>query len=267
MMVVTRNMLVNPKPWSGDAYGDAWVSTALALLTYDDARFIAGLYSCYVPEEPQYKFLRFPWRIDEWDYEKGNLYAWAQETFSRDQIAMATAALRLRGYEFTPALSAPWRLSKRHVLTPDLWLFLRRHYIAWQLISIPILGVSLLWNRLLRMLTTKDSPLWMGKLLYPHYAFFIFCFQLRCTPNNLLKWILQRMARTEIEDSNYVLRIVAGERVDPNEYKDYQPRWGFRWMRRLDEPKNLYVEDTSKDFFYNIDRDLLHIWADSINLP
>ena len=245
-----RGMLVNVKPWS-DRDGDALWRTAIGFVCYGDFNLNMGLLSCLDPA------LRFP-------YDKNTepeLYQWARDTVSRDQVAMACAALRW-GHTNLPddtelEITIPFFLSKKHWLTPDLWLWLRKHYKLWTLLIIIQFLIIIPWNKLWRPIYRKFGTGWAGKLMYPHYSLFITAFMLAVVPDGKLTDYARKLLRKDVEDSNLVLQMLLGRRPSIFDILAYEAK-SFRWNRRLDEPSDVYEPESRELEYNNIDIDLIY---------
>ena len=250
---VDRNMLVNIKPWS-DRDGDALWRTAIGYICYAEFSLWVGMNDCFVPYKGYDQALRFPYD----QHTEPELYAWAKDTVSRDQVCMAIAASRwghTNIMELEPNLR--WRLSKKHSMTLDMWLWVNKHYKSWLALIILQFLFIVPWNKLWRPIYRKAGTGWAGKLIYPHYSLFITTFMLAIVPDQPLARLARKLIRQDVEDSNYVLRILLHDWPSLFDMLAYEAT-SFRWNRRLDEPSNVYEPVDRKLEYNNIDIDLLY---------
>jgi hypothetical protein len=245
-------MMVNVKPWS-DRDGDALWRTGIAFICYGEFNLHMGIFSCYECRGVYDQPMRFPYnRVRE-----PELYQWAVDTVSRDQVAMSIAALRWRHTNLMEDdFNIRWRLSKKHKLTPDLWLWLKRKYTAWLVLIILQFLIIVPWNALYRPIYRRLGAGWAGKLIYPHYSLFITAFMLAVVPDSKLVRIARKLISYDVEKSNYVLQLLLGNSVDTDAIASYKPE-SFRWNRRLDEPSNIYPPGQRYAEYNDIDTDLL----------
>lgn len=246
-----RFMLTNVKPWS-DRDGDALWRTAIAYICYGEHSLYMGILSC-IEDKP----VRFPYDKDK----EPELYQWARDTVSRDQVAMACTALRW-GHTNLPddtelEITIPFFLSKKHWLTPDLWLWLRKHYKLWTLLIIMQFLIIIPWNKLWRPIYRRFGTGWAGKLIYPHYSLFITAFMLAVVPDGKLTDYARKLLRKDVEDSNLVLQMILGRWPSIFSILEYEAK-SFRWNRRLDEPSDVYEPENRALEYNNIDIDLIY---------
>lgn len=249
---VERGMMVNIKPWS-DRDGDALWRTGIAFICYPEFTLHMGIFSCYEHRGSYDQPMRFPFN----QAKEPERYQWAVETVSRDQVAMSIAALRWGHTNLIEDdFDIRWRLSKKHWLTPDLWLWLKRKYTAWLVLVILQFLIIVPWNKMWRPIYRRLGTGWAGKLIYPHYSLFITVFMLAVVPDSKLVRIARKLISYDVEKSNYVLQLLLGNWVDANALVSYEPK-SFRWNRRLDEPSDVYIPEERHVEYNNIDMDLL----------
>jgi hypothetical protein len=249
---VDRNMMVSYKPWISTD-GDALWRTGIAFICYPEFTLHAGIFSCYEYRGTYDQPMRFPANFAK----EPDIYQWAVDTVSRDQVAMSIAALRWGHTNLIEDdFNIRWRLSKRHWLTPDLWLWLNRKYTAWLIMVVLQFLIIVPWNALYRPIYRKLGTGPAGKLIYPHYSLFITVFMLAVVPDSRLARFARRLISLDVEKSNYVIQLLCGNSVDPADIAAYQAE-SFRWNRRLDEPSNIYIPEYREVEYNNIDIDLI----------
>lgn len=288
-------MLQRSFPWEqtkDDGKGDALWRTAFSYLIYhkeeNSEMLLNGIKSCFIkkahqeyPDGYYYQVYRHPDNIGKF-----------QSTVSRDQVNAAFVALKLTGQqelldEYIKHM--PIQLSKRFSQTIDFWLWTESlgdvnygykdiAYSQWYAtISIIIALFVQGWNKLLRRIAkikkfsqedfqsipSHELPFLKrvaSKMMFPTYAFFLWVWQVYSIPNGQLKSALQNILLMECEESNYVLRILLGDKnISSNELAAYRSMIGVRWNNRLDETANdgmRKMSDAEKKY-NDIDGDML----------
>jgi hypothetical protein len=275
---------ITPLPDSNDGKGDALWRTSIAYIIYKRKELIGGITSCFkgiTTEDNEYiQVYRYP----EEGFEK---------TTSRDQIAAALIALcEVNTVDNLVSLhyltqNLKWRISEKYTQTIDfnIWLEALKNMLQkkmfwvniYYILSIMMIIPIIFWNKFFRLIgnfksksqenfrsfPTKSLSLHRriaAKVLYPTYAFFLWCWQIRVLPDNWYKFYLQKLMLIECEKSNYVLRILLGEDASKfeTEFENYKSMRGLRWNARLDDSTNDGMRIcTDKEILCNdIDKDL-----------
>lgn len=227
---------------NNEGRGDALWRTALAYLVGFE-RCLGGIDACIIPGK---QYCRYPGDCD---------------TTSRDQIAMAFCAIKLRNPEdilyFTHNL--PWRISKKHSQTIDFWLWVKAirgsYYalVAWHAVTFLILCFVVYWNFVIRLVTfvrkydqhnfppkekRDKAPKWkkkLWKLLFPTYALFILSLQLKAAGPSQMTPFIEFLMRLEAEKDNYFIQVICGGKA--GNYDGM--KGGIRWNNRLDDTNNI----------------------------
>lgn len=217
------------------------------------------------------------------------------DTMSRDHVSAIILALYINRdkEELKWVLdNLPWRLSRKYVQTVDFWLWqkaLKHSSLKWwisqifYLINIVLFLLILPWNFLLRTILsvkrteTKDtdpaiykerSKMWRFwyNLIYPHFAIYNLCWQIRTLSPSFLQLILIELVKLECR--NFVLKAILGRKITDEEYQSYIPVSGFQWAgssdnggdrpgRKLVEPEYRFNDLTKSNldyFYFGIDR-------------
>lgn len=163
-----------------------------------------------------------------------------QREASRDHIALLMLYL---WEERAPWVAADFaaRVSNQSIgIFFDLWLlgFLDMKW-AWKIWHIAMILQFMFvvpWNFLhrswIRLLPDKyqHTP---QKLLFPHYALFVFGWQMRPTPDWLGKRVLQWLARQDAHPKNMVIRALLGQPINGVDWAMYWPvtriNWDWDW--------------------------------------
>jgi len=261
-----KMMLGTNHGWEPDGdggKGDALWRTGWAYITYGEKILKEGILNCFTDEidKKGKKYIqghRFPGQ--------------GEDNFSRDQLISGLAALYVNGdYDEVKRIrkGLKWRISKKFRLTPGLWfwmmsistkqpfsflysvLFCITHFI----ITVPIM---ILWNKILykwadmteisqeeqntrlhtegmKVVNTKDfkRPNIVNTIHYPAYAFHLFAWQLHTLSWNPLKRLLKIASRPGVHKSNYLMRMLFGEKVSIEDIKAFRPMSGIRWQGRF----------------------------------
>jgi len=248
---VADDMLVSYKPWAPRVDGDQLWRTALGYIVYAEPDLLYGIDRCFRLENGGIQVYRSP--------------STTVNDVSRDQVVMALVAMRMPKYfvnihsllEFDYSARLKWRLSDKFTMTPDMWLWVKRKYITFQLVTLLLLLVVIPWNAMVRPIVKALNWYRGTELLYPQYTLFILAWMLQVTPKNGLRTLVSHLAALDVEKDNHVLRLLLGKPVSAPAVQQYKSIHGFRWNRRLDLPTRLYIVDTSAEPYNNIDMDLL----------
>lgn len=248
-------MYRQPREWDKEdiGMGDALGRTALATIVFNDARMLESLFHNAV----------------DFDNPKGRpiifRHHWAPDTVSRDHVAMLLAALYIhggihRGMGRMLARDLKFRLSDKHVQTPDFWLWtqsLLKPWVGyvWQIFSILQFAFVVPWNWFWRELTEDLPEDWRrvtDKLQYPTYALFVFAWQYYCTPKGWLRTLLGRLARRDAESENYVIRGLLGQDVSYDFVVQYRSKKGLSWSNHSKSASRVPLPVASaKDIEFN----------------
>lgn len=255
--------------WEEDGKHDALFRTSLAYMIYGEQRMLDAIKSCFVIENGKLRVYRHK------DY--------GSETVSRDQIAAAFIALKLRGnYQDLRhyITHLKWKLSDRFNQTLDFYfwqksLLCNRFYAnMFYIVTMLFFLFVIPWNYSIRKIVGLKSvnqrdfkadqffilPKWkqkLIKLMYPTFALFLLALQIKVAPLTPLKIFTKRLVLKEVEGSNYFIRNVLKHEnfID----KDYISMRGIRWNDRLDQSNDnglrlMHRDETGQ---YDFDRDLL----------
>lgn len=267
------NMMLLREPWWSSAtdngVGDALWRTGFAYIAYHTAYFKIGILKCFKEKH---------------DGKRKYLQAYRHHSrlthgVSRDQIISALVSLMYNGnyiHVLRICLNLKWKLSRQPKkfekipwifrgiakffgearITFDMWLWMKaistnnKFFSAlFSIISIIIVGLSQLWNKLLYAIAglkvcSPEEQLRFGgklqnptgikkkvfKLHYPAYAYHLFAWQLYVAPNNIFKTICKKMCLKLTDKSNYLLILLFGGKVARSDIENYKPMTGLRWQ-------------------------------------
>lgn len=248
-------MYRQPREWDREdiGKGDALGRTALASIVFCDERALRYLFHVAVCYDSQKD------RIKVWRHPR------SEDTVSRDHVAMLLIALYISGGSLQVLSKVlikdlKFRLSDRHVQTPDFWLWtqsLLRPWVGyvWQIFSILQFAFVVPWNWFWRELTEDLPEDWRrvtDKLQYPTYALFIFAWQCYCTPRGPLRNLLGWIARRDAEPENYVIRGLLGQKIPAEFVKNYRSKKGLSWSNRSTSASRVPLPVASaKDIEFN----------------
>lgn len=243
-------MLLESISWGDGGRGDSLGRNAFAYICWPHESFLKDtIMSCIRQRDDSYvQFYRYPGE--------------GADTMSRDHVGAVILAFYLNRdrSELTWILeNLPWRLSRQYRQTIDFWLWHRalywngwRRWIAvslFYLMNIVTGTITITWNRIARWILgikrvkPGDDPMhkpykpkswkwYVNKTIYPYYAYFLLCWQVRVLPDNVLKLILQRILL--LESTNAVTSALLGRPVCLDDLEQYVPLSTFTWARRVD---------------------------------
>lgn len=175
---------------------------------------------------------------------------------SRDQVTMFLAAMAIMGEDVKPYIKATkWKLSERHRLTLDMWLWMKAlggSKLARKLfflIEIPLTKMNYVWNK------SKFS-----KHIYPGYAAHLLAWQIYAlnTHTNQSMTLGSTVVKI-IDEDNYLVQLLLGYEVSPDKIKSVKPRTDFVWQRYKISTKSYLRPLTKEEAEYNaLDVDVLN---------
>lgn len=253
-LITTRDANDNEDPLRSD--GDCIGNTVDAYFAYDYKPFVEAVKNCY-----QYKTdkngkeyiqgYRHPLRFD-----------WDRNDMSRDHIAGTLILMKYAGeIDFLKTLSKKlrWKISDRYSFTIDLWLWMKGiagnkfAMFFFYVTMIPISFLSVLWNKLIYTLggfgkevnqndfvAKKPSELskrklFFRKLIYPIYAISQNAFILYVSPDCIGKTILNKIFLWNVDEQNFLLRIMFGAKVNEDDIYSYKSMSGTRFTSYLSD--------------------------------
>lgn len=254
--------------WEEDGKHDALFRTSLAYLIYGDKKFYDAIMSCFVLENGLLKVYRHR------DY--------GSDTVSRDQIAAALVALKLRGnYHDVKFIveNLKWKLSNRFNQTLDFYFWQksllcnRKFANIFYIITFFMFLFVIPWNYVIRKIVGLKSvdqkkfipdqffnlSNWKQKaikMMYPTFALFLLALQIKAAPTTFLKSVVQNLVLLEVEPSNHFIRNALNKKSMD---KSYISMRGIRWNDRLDQSNDNGLRLMKRDEIgrYDFDRDLL----------
>jgi hypothetical protein len=278
-----QNMFLQNTPWDKDnGKHDALFRTGFAYAVYGEKVLRDGIMSCmnigvfwFFDEE----FL-VPYRYPAVGY---------QLTTSRDQLSGAIIGLAINGdWDKIQWIcdNLKWKISDKFNQTIDFYLWQksmnesnnRKLYgLLFHLVSLVMVSLVLPWNAFIRFIggyksvnqddfksespdTLSRATKVMNKMMYPTFAFFIWVWQVYVSPNSIIKRPLQLLMRLECEKSNYVLRMLLGDKnIYLDQITDYKSMHGLRWNNRLDKSTNdgMWTLSDDEKKFNDLDSDML----------
>jgi hypothetical protein len=146
-----KMLFEKPEPWEtnpGRGEPDALLRTARAYIAYKQPVLKEGILSCYKKEsDGHYQAYRCAPDI-------------GAEDVSRDQTTGSLAALFINGdktefEEIGPKLR--FRLSKRFLQGPGMWLWLRQWWVAYGIIEFFSIVFGIMWNKVLYRLLDRTK--------------------------------------------------------------------------------------------------------------
>lgn len=275
-----KQILLESRAWWGDyGKGDSVGRTAFAYITYPNERWLKdAILQCVKQRDDTYvQFYRYP--------NEG------ADTMSRDHVGAIILALWINQdwSELDWILdNIPLRLSRRYRQTLDFWLWIQclkairkgKKYAKilcniFYFTNILLFLVTIPWNwilrRILRVKTLKVEQVevenkklkgWeknLSKLIYPSFALFLLCWQVRILPESGVKGLLKDLLLMDVERENVVLRALLGAQITQEEYSSFKSINAFRWSIRYDrlcniEPKLISEYEVR---FNDINQDML----------
>lgn len=197
------------RPWNHEdvGQGDSVARTALAYILYGGPILYTALMCRVFHTERGIVFSRYPG---------------APDTFSRDQLAMMLVSFKLRGHDPIFVYGLKCRISKKHWMTPDLWLWIRATFfgsklslVLWQVITIVQLSVAYLWNPFMELLYDLTHVRILRKARLEVYALLIMAWQVHCIPDGFLTRVIKRLGREVCPAWNLVIYGLFGGKVYP----------------------------------------------------
>jgi hypothetical protein len=236
--------------------GDALWNTGWAYISYGDKTLKDGILSCFTDEvdENGKKYIQA--------HRHPNLGA---EDVSRDQITSALCGLKVNGDidDMKRIINGlKWRISKKFRLTPDMWMWMQalKGSLFW---SIMFCLIDLIFVIPWSVLYDKYLYKWAGlkqvspeekvgdinrehtkredfaiTTHFPMYARHLYAWQLYTTRNNPFKWLCKKCLLIGLHHSNYLMRMLAGQKVKLSDIHHYKPMTGFPWQNIFF--KNIY---------------------------
>ena len=252
-MMVGENPQWNP---NGDAgMGDSIGTNLDAYLAYDHEPFVSAVKSCYkliVDDEGQYvQGYRHPSLIDV-EYN----------TLSRDHILNTLILMKIsNNHVFLKFISdnLRWKISDKYSFTIDLWLWMkgisgnRFAMFLYYLIDIPIMLVSIIWNKMINLIggfgceSKQDEFVivqngdiskrkkYLRGLRYPLYTIAQKSYMMYASPNSFGKWLMKKICLWGVDEQNFFLRVMFGDKISREEVYSYKAMSGWRWTTHLNE--------------------------------
>lgn len=245
--------------------GDALWRTSLAYITWQDPEIKEGVLGCFRKFGGNYHFKNEMYQASRATGRYG------EDSVSRDQVTMALAALHVNGdHEELAEIASklPNRLSRKFKQGPGMrsWVktFTNTKYkkyytniscltgileksiaLGFNLIIAKILGLKRISNEEYTSrhhYDMKDKWNEVQKTFYRAYyfgyAFHLACWQYYTLPkehNSILKRLYGKIMLSYCEESNYLCRILLGDKTVTWEQVDsYVSKEGFRWEAYLD---------------------------------
>jgi hypothetical protein len=297
---VQNNMLLqrDVTPWSpgylkGEGKADALWRTGFGAVAYNGTEkgdiFVEGIKSCFKPDgEGGYHAWRYP--VDE---DNGTFSGLPSElkfdSVSRDQTMMGFIGLAVNGKqdlikEYHGGLK--WKLSYFNDQTIDYWVWCKAVSGSWfwtqmfWILSLILIPSSILWNKFIFWIGSIKQPYGYGevpldekndwewtklddmiyKAQWPFYVYVQFCMQMYVLPKHPLKKIIQWVCKSHRFENNYLVRLLLEEDVTMEEIDSYEPRYGSRWMNRMNITSRSGSEKLKPEHYtdYNYDKDILY---------
>lgn len=225
-----------------DGADNLW-RTSLAYIAWGDPALKDGMIKCTRWVKPnRIQYYRTTYHDDQ--------------DVSRDQVTMFLAAMAIMGEDVKPYIKATkWKLSERHTLTPDMWLWMKAlggSKIArklFYLMEIPLTKLNYFWNK------SK-----LSRHIYPGYAAHLLAWQmyaLNHTSNHSMA--LSSTLLKIIDKDNYLVQLLLGYEVSADKINGVKPMTDFVWQRYKSSTKSHLRPLTSEEAEYNtLDVDVLN---------
>ena len=153
-----KMMFEKPEPWQGTDIGkaDACLRTSMSYMAYGDEILKEGVLSCFTKIQDG----------DKYYYQGSRCYPrFGEEDMSRDQTIIALASLKFNNVKELNdiGLHLRFRLSKRFIMTPALWIWIRMlckggiYKTLFGLMELIELLPSVLWNKFIRWCLGYDK--------------------------------------------------------------------------------------------------------------
>lgn len=268
--------MVHKDHWTGNKNGRGdtlWRNSLFTIAFPDEYKISNGTICLYKPEKGYYQPIR---HIDHDGSE-----------MSRDGVTMSIVGLLLSGHGHIAKyfsrnlrinLSSTFKLSSFQ--TPDMWIWLkaiqgkRWANLLYPLISCYMPLLQKRRNKVLKKIGIKHveqsehkqydkgyTEYQVRKMnnLIPTYAVHIYCWQLFTLQDSKIKRFIQKRLLRHIEQSNYLLRLLLGDKVSEKEIFSYMPMNDYRFQRELTSPNQSSGRImTPKEAEFNaLDRDVL----------
>lgn len=252
-------MYEKPKPWDGDGSefggkGDSLWETSIAYITYGDADLKNSILKC---------FRKFS-MIDKNGYlyqasRASNRYG--EDDVSRDQVILALTALKYNNDidELIEIINhLPYKLSRRFTMTPTMWMWIKQlptnNTFFATLFNIFLffeLIVAIPLTKSFRYFAGVDKSMPIGQYIskdkrkeimfrifntikFPGFALHLYAWQIFTTKNiPILSWINKKIMLLDVEDDNYLLQMLLGNKVDIKLIDEYKSTTNWRPSGRL----------------------------------
>jgi hypothetical protein len=263
-LMTNQHELQNPS--KTNAHGDAIGHTLDAYMAYNYEPFVENVKKCFVEKTDAkgtyIQAYRSQYHIDE------NV-----NTMSRDHVLATTVLMKLANEtDFLKKLSKGlrWKISDKYSFTIDSWLWLKGisgnklYMFLFYLIDIPVTFVSILWNKIIYKLGEFGKELPQDKyvmkpeseisekikkyrkLVYPLYSINHKAFMMYSVPNSLGKWLMKKICLWIIDEQNFYLRVMFGDKVDEKDVYSYKSMYGGRWTTYLNDMNDRYMLEIIK---------------------
>jgi len=222
--------------------GDNLWRTSLAYVAYNHPALKEGMIGCTKWINPNH--VQFYRSVEQ-----------SKNDVSRDQITMFLAAMKFHNQDVKKyAKAIKWKISDKYKLTPDMKLWIkavggnaipRRLFL---LLEWPIVKVYQVWN--------KSN---ISKRKFPAYALHLLAWQMYVLDaNSGVKNNINTMIVSMADKENYLLRLLAGYPVTPEQVESFEPHTDFIWQRyRFSTDVELRKLSPPEAEFNALDRDVL----------
>lgn len=241
--------------WSDHGKGDSVGAVAFEYICYPNQAWLKeSILQCIRHRDDTYlQFYRYP--------------GVGADTMSRDHVAAIILAFYINqdhGELQWILANLPFRISRKYVQTADFWLWQKSikykliqrnnlsnfladvyfllnilmmslvlpfNFLMRKILGIKMLAVEDIWNK--RIITGWKTKI--AKLIYPDFAFFTLCWQVRIMPDRFLKKILVNILKYGVWKDNFVLKyILTQEPITKEELESFKPISAGYWPRRYD---------------------------------
>jgi hypothetical protein len=277
-LMLGQNPSWNP---NGDfGKGDCIGRTLDAYFAYDYEPFVNAVKNCYEIKYDKKGMYVQGYRHPSY---KGDEY----NDLSRDHILNTLILMKeSNNHVFLKFLSENlrWKISDRYKFTIDLWLWMKGiagnkwAMFAYYLIAVPMMFLTTLLNLLIFKLggfgkevhqdkfiaVSKEKlskkQLFLRGLKFPIYTLFQLAFMMYVSPDSLGKRLIKKICLWQIDEQNFLLRLMFGGTVKSEDIYSYKSMRGWRWSTYLNDlnDRDLYVITDPKQLKANVlDVDLL----------
>lgn len=240
--------------------GDALLRTGRGYIAWGRPEMKTGILSCFrkytMQDYSDAKYWYQGARCNVRQYE---------DDVSRDQLSGAFYALLIRGDKeecLEIIKHTPYRISRRFIMSPDFWLWLKAVQgkkwaeTLWHMSNILTLPFFFSWNKIVNLILGykeidqnnykienliekhrkfNSIQKFLDISFYPSYTTHHTCWYLECVPDSLLKRCVQKLILLQVENGNYVERLLCGDKtVTQEEVSSYVPMTEYRWSSKLD---------------------------------